>query len=87
MAAKNSLPDIIYYHRKQANLSRKALADLAGVGKTAIYDLENGKQTARWSTIVAVLQALNVTIKFTSPLMHNYEKRTGENARHQRWHS
>ncbi len=80
MAVENSLSNVIYYHRKQANLSRKALADLAGVGKTAIYDLENGKQNARWSTIVAVLQALNIAIKFTSPLMHDYEKRTGEDA-------
>lgn len=82
MAAKNELREVIHYHRKQANLSRKALADLAGVGKTTIYDLENGKLTARWSTIVAVLQVLNIEIKFASPLMHDYEKSTGEDARH-----
>jgi len=71
---KNALHEIIYYHRKQASLSRNQLAELSGVGKTVIYDLEKGKQTVRWANIIAVLEVLNVTICFESPLMENYEK-------------
>ena len=74
MAVTNELHQIIYFHRKQAKLSRKALAELAGVGKTVIYDLEKGKKTVRWSTITTVLHALNIKIQFQSPLMDEYEK-------------
>jgi transcriptional regulator with XRE-family HTH domain len=45
------------------------LANLAGVGKTVIYDIENGKETIRFSTLQKVLTALNIKITFTSPLM------------------
>jgi HTH-type transcriptional regulator/antitoxin HipB len=45
------------------------LADLAGVGKTVIYDIEKGKETIRFLTLQKVLKALNIKITFTSPLM------------------
>ena len=80
MAVINRLHDIIYFHRKQARLSRMELADMAGVGKTVIYDLEKGKETVKWSTVQAVLKALNVKIRFESPLMQNNEKSSGKNA-------
>jgi len=74
MSVNYSLQDIIIYHRKHAKLSRKDLADLAGVGKTVIYDLEKGKQTVKWSSITPILNALNIGISFNSPLMQEYEK-------------
>lgn len=74
MAVNYNLHNIVKYHRDQAKLSRTELADLAGVGKTVIYDLEKGKKSMRWSTITAILHALNIEIIFDSPLMDNYEK-------------
>ncbi len=74
MTVKNDLHNLVLFHRKQARLSRKELAELAGVGKTVIYDLEKGKSTVKWSTIKAILKALNIEIKFQSPLMEEYEK-------------
>lgn len=74
MTVKYNLSNVIYFHRKKAGLSRIQLAQLAGVGKTAIYDLEKGKQSVKWKTIQAVLQALNINIKYQSPLMELYEK-------------
>lgn len=74
MTVNNDFHKIVYYHRKQAKLSRIELAELAGVGKTAIYDIEKGKETIRWSTILAVFHALNIKIRFESPLMESYEK-------------
>lgn len=79
MTAKNELHKIILYHRKQAKLSRIDLAELAGVGKTVIYDLEKGKTTVKWQTIITILKALNIDIKFQSPLMEEYEKSISEN--------
>jgi len=79
MSAKNELHKIVFFHRKQAKLSRIELAELAGVGKTVIYDLEKGKKTVKWSTIMIILEALNIDIKFLSPLMEEYEKSINKN--------
>jgi len=76
MTVNNELHKIILYHRKQAKLSRNELAELADVGKTVIYDLEKGKITVRWSTILAILDTLNIHLTFQSPLMEEYEKST-----------
>lgn len=79
MTVNNELHKIILYHRKEAKLSRIELAELAGVGKTVIFDLEKGKNTVKWSTILTILQALNIDIKFQSPLMKEYEKSNSKN--------
>ena len=63
------LNEIVLFHRKKSGLSRNQLADLAGVGKTVIYDIEKGKETIWFSTLQKVLTALNIKITFTSPLM------------------
>ena len=63
------MSEIVLFHRKKSGLTRNQLADLAGVGKTVIYDIEKGKETIRVSTLRKVLKALNIRITFTSPLM------------------
>ena len=63
------ISEIVLFHRKKSGLSRNQLADLAGVGKTIIYDIEKGKETIRFLTLQKVLKALNIKITFTSPLM------------------
>ncbi len=65
----DKLLDVVKFHRKQAGLTQKALADLAGVGKTVIYDIEKGKETVQWNTVNKVLAVLNIKIKFESPLL------------------
>jgi HTH-type transcriptional regulator/antitoxin HipB len=60
---------IILLHRKKAGLSRQDLAMVAGVGKTAIFDMEHGKKTTRTSTLLKVLNALNISLLLDSPLM------------------
>ncbi len=64
---------VVQYHRKQAGLSRINLADIAGVGKTVVYDIENGKETVRLNTLFKVLGALNVSLSLDSPLMDRFE--------------
>ena len=65
----HKISDIVLFHRRKSGLSRNQLADLAGVGKTVIYDIEKGKETIRFSTLQKVLKVLNIKITFTSPLM------------------
>lgn len=79
MTANSPIHELILFHRKRAGLSRNALADLAGVGKTVIYDIEHGKQTVRWSTLLAIFNALNISCEFTSPIMQDYEQTIRKN--------
>lgn len=65
------IADLIKKHRKAAKLSRVQLAEIAGVGKTVIYDIENGKESVQLNTLKKVLKVLNIKIAFTSPLMEN----------------
>ena len=65
------LADMIRFHRKKAGLSRKELAELAGIGKTVIFDIENGKETIKLSTIKSILNVLNIEMIFKSPFMNS----------------
>ena len=67
----NTISKIVKDHRKKSGLTQKKLADLAGVGKTVIYDIEKGKETIRFSTLQKVLNVLNITIEFRSKLLNN----------------
>jgi y4mF family transcriptional regulator len=64
---------IVQFHRKEAGLARIDLADIAGVGKTVVYDIENGKETVRLTTLLKVLGALNISIFLDGPLMDRFE--------------
>ena len=62
------LSKVIKTHRKKSGLTQKELADIAGVGKTVIFDMEHGKETVRLDTVRKVLYALNIKVMFKSPL-------------------
>jgi DNA-binding XRE family transcriptional regulator len=71
MVQPQELADVIKMHRKAARLSRTQLAEMAGVGKTVIYDIEKGKETIQLNTLRKILKVLNIKIELTSPLMNN----------------
>ena len=71
MVHPQELADIIKMHRKAAKLSRVQLAEMAGVGKTVIYDIEKGKETIQLDTLRKILKVLNIKIELKSPLMNN----------------
>jgi HTH-type transcriptional regulator / antitoxin HipB len=71
MKQSQELADIISMHRKAAKLSRYKLAEMSGVGKTVIYDIEKGKETIQLDTLRKILSVLNIKIELTSPLMDN----------------
>ena len=73
MAHPQELADAIKMHRKAAKLSRIRLAEMAGVGKTVIYDIENGKETIQLNTLRKILRVLNIKIELRSPLMNNLQ--------------
>ncbi|RAV30907.1 helix-turn-helix domain-containing protein [Sinomicrobium soli] len=55
-------------HRKKTGLTQLELANLAGVGKTTVFDIEKNKETVRWNNLLAVLRVLNIKVEFRSPL-------------------
>lgn len=66
--------DIVRNHRRLSKLSRIELARLAGVGKTAIFDIEHGKESVRFDTLKKVLHALNIQISFDSPVLERQSR-------------
>lgn len=64
------LGNIVRKHRKSAGLSQLQLAEMAGVGKTVVYDIEKGKQTIKLNTLRKILYVLNIKVELTSPIMH-----------------
>ncbi|MES2273283.1 MAG: helix-turn-helix domain-containing protein [Chlamydiota bacterium] len=78
MSDAHKLGKMIRFHRKIARLSQTELAKLSGVGKTVIFDIEQGKETVRLLTLMKILNVLNIKIKFSSPLMNLFEKEWNE---------
>ncbi len=65
---------MIHFHRKQSKLSQKELGRLAGLGKTVVFDIEKGKLSIQFDTLLKLLSVLNITILFQSPLMTSFEE-------------
>jgi HTH-type transcriptional regulator / antitoxin HipB len=68
----NKIAQLILFHRKKAGLSRNDLADIAGVGKTVIYDIEHGKDSIQFSSLSKIFDALNIQLDFKSPFMNEF---------------
>lgn len=78
MEQSQKLAEVISLHRKAAKLSRIKLAELAGVGKTVVYDIEKGKESVQLDTLRKILKVLNITIVLTSPLLENLTNQGNE---------
>jgi y4mF family transcriptional regulator len=63
------LATIIKNHRKAAGLSQLQLAEMAGLGKTVVFDIEKGKETIQLDTLRKILMVLNIKVQLTSPFM------------------
>lgn len=70
---QEDIANVIRHHRKQSGLSRQQLAEIAGVGKTVIYDIEQGKQSIRFDTLSKILSVLNIKLCFRGPLADEVE--------------
>ena len=69
-----TIGSIIQFHRKQAGLSQKEMADLAEIGKTAVFDLEKGKSNFRIETLLKICTILNIELEFKGPLMEYWRE-------------
>lgn len=58
----------VHYLRKKSGLTQQQLAQLAGVGKTVVFDIEKGKTSVQLNSLMSVLHVLNVEIKLMTPI-------------------
>ncbi len=71
MTGSKDIARIIKMHRKAANLTQLQLAELAGVGKTVVFDIEKGKKTVKLDTLMKIFKVLNIEMQLVSPLQAN----------------
>ena len=69
----DEIAKIIHFYRKQSGLTQLQLAQLAGVGKTVIFDIEKGKESVQLNTLLKVLDVLNIQVKLQPPFPNNNE--------------
>jgi y4mF family transcriptional regulator len=65
---------VVKFLRKQSGLTQKQLADLAGVGKTVVFDIEKGKETVQLNSLLKVFSILNIKINLSNPMINLMEK-------------
>lgn len=63
----DEIAKLVHYYRKQSGLSQQEMARIAGVGKTVVFDIENGKETVQLNTLLKILDVLNIRMKFEPP--------------------
>jgi len=77
MTFHEELADLVRFHRKKSGLTQAALAQLAGGGKTVVFDIEHGKPSVQLNTLVKVAATLNLQITFQGPLMDAWRAQRG----------
>lgn len=74
----NTFPFISYlaqcvrFHRKKSGLTQAELAKFAGLGKTVIFDIEQGKSSIQLDTLLKIFHVLNISIHLDSPLIKSF---------------
>jgi y4mF family transcriptional regulator len=53
--------------RKRSGLTQLELAKMAGVGKTVVFDIENGKETVQMNSLLKILEVLNIRFALITP--------------------
>jgi len=64
---EKTLANLIKSGRKKAGLSQLELAELAGVGKTLVFNLEKGQVNVQFENLLKILRVLNIKIHAEAP--------------------
>jgi HTH-type transcriptional regulator/antitoxin HipB len=75
---KEQLGHLISFHRKKAGLTQVGLAEMAGVSRSMVQDLEAGKGRTVWMHIEAILNILNIELQPAGPLVVEWKKNMEE---------
>ena len=74
---KEQLGHLISFHRKKAGLTQVGLAELAGISRSVVQDLEAGKGRTVWMHVEAILNVLNVELQPVGPLVDKWKQSKG----------
>jgi y4mF family transcriptional regulator len=72
-----SLAKVVRGTRKAAALTQLELAELAEVGKSAVFDIEKGKANVQFSTLLKVLRVLHIELNFKPPVTIGADRKGG----------
>jgi len=72
------LASLIEFHRKQAGLSQIQLAEMAGISRTVIQDLEAAKGRITWRNLESILNVLNLRLEPVGPLVESWKQNEKE---------
>ena len=78
MTTIDHIAGMIRFHRRESGLTQKELADLAGVGVSSIYAIEQGKESVQLATLLKVLAVLSISLSVEGPLSERYRSRVAE---------
>ncbi len=78
MDNEEQIGQLIRFHRKKSGLTQEELGKLAHLGKTVVFDIENGKLSVKLSTLLKILEVLNIKLDFQSPLMQSFKEECNE---------
>ena len=67
MFSMSTIGQLVKANRKLSGLTQYELAELAGIGKTSVFDIEKGKSSIKLDTLLAVFNTLNIKFSFNSP--------------------
>ncbi|WP_074041493.1 helix-turn-helix domain-containing protein [Kiritimatiella glycovorans] len=68
------LGNLIVFHRKKAGLTQVGLAELAGVSRSVVQDLEAGKGRTVWEHVESILVVLNLELQPVGPLVEEWKR-------------
>ena len=68
--------ELVRLHREKAGLTQLELAELSGVGKTVVFDVEKGKSTVKLETLLKIFKSLNISLYLGSPIIETLESLT-----------
>ena len=71
------LGNLITFHRKKAGLTQVGLAELAGVSRSVIQDLEAGKGRTVWEHVASIMSVLNLEFQPVGPLVEEWKQSLG----------
>lgn len=69
----DQIAKMVRYFRKQSGLTQLELAQMAGVGKTVVFDIEKGKVTVQLDSLIKILHVLNIKLSFETPFPFSME--------------
>lgn len=68
------LASLVAFHRKKGGLTQIELAELAGVSRFVVQQIEAGTGRTTWKHIGPVLNSLNLKLEPSGPLVTEWRK-------------